>query len=218
MYYRNYTRMRTWDKIRLWVEKGFLKPPPNYENYKMFYQSYRGLDYRIGQIEKKVPKSTLFTKFFEKYPDADLQPFVSGLAVENPLPTYKTSSERFIARQKKYMNDGFNEDKAFQLVEQEMAEDLQKEKFERSLFEGLATSNRSRSLMSYYEQEAEFEARQKLKQIQNTIPQYKRHQVNLENIYENLLKEDKQYQPEEKDADNYQPATCKDILNFRHFE
>jgi hypothetical protein len=219
MYFRNYTRMRTWDKVKLWVEKGFLKPPKFYETFKMFDTSNHTLDFKFGKHQgKDKSEVNLLEKFFRKYPDADVSPIVSGMLAENPNPSYRTASERFIARQKKYMRDGFNEDKAFQMVEQEMSEDLQKEKFERSLFEGLATSNRSRSLMSYYEQEAEFEARQKLKQIQNTIPQYKRHQVDLEKIYENLVKNEesnKVLDTEAKAMDNYQPATCKLFCNSK---
>jgi hypothetical protein len=207
-----FTRQKNWDKIKMWVEKGFLKPPPLFDIFKMHDTTLIRWDHRFPKEKSK--DDNLFKKFFQKYPDADLQPFVSPLLAENPTSVHKTASEKFISRQKKYMKDGFSEDKAFQVVEQELAEDLQKEKFERSLFEGLAISNRSRSLMSYYEQEAEYEARQKLKQLQTTLPQYKRYQVDLEKIYNDLVaNEDKGVTPnEDKMVNNYEPATCTSYI------
>jgi hypothetical protein len=216
MYKRNFTRMKPWEKIKSWVEKGLLKPPPLYAEFKMF-DINSNYNFKLGKTEKE--SDTLYLKFFKKYPNADLAPIVSFETAENPKASYRTASERFIARQRKYIKDGYNEDKAFQMVEAEMAEDLQKEKFERSLFEGLATSNRSRSLMSYYEQEAEFEARQKLKHLQTTLPQFKRHQVDLEKIYQGLTKEEDMLQGREDIMmEKYEPATCIYGYNFRHNE
>ena len=88
---------------------------------------------------------------------------------------------------------------------------LQKEKFEKSLIEGLATSNRARSLMTEYEQRAEYEARQKITQIQREEGRYKRYEEDLAENLENINNEkivNLEFKTDKNDAYNYDPATC----------
>jgi hypothetical protein len=205
MYRRNFTRMNPWEKIKRWVDKGYLKTPPLFSIFKVHNNDRfpAVIDNHVRNYEH------LYRKLFDKYPDADSQFSHSGLEVENPISSLKSFSSVFVDKQIKYMQKGFTEEKSFRMVEDEFAEPLQKEKFERSLFEGLAVSNRSRSLMNYYEQEAEFETRQKLNQLQRMLPQYKRYHSNLEKVYEGLVKhEDKPADKQEKILNNYEPATC----------
>ncbi len=197
--------MKPWEKIKRWVEKGYLQPPQFYGIFKLYdCDRFPAPDQPLlnGYVG-------LYKKLYQKYPDADNQFAHSGVDVENPINETKTFSSSFINKQIKLMQKGFTEEKAFKMVEDEFAEDLQKEKFERSLFEGLAVSNRSRSLMNFYEQEAEFETRQKLNQLQRMVPQYKRYQADLEKVYQGLTKnEDKVLEKEDKVMNKYEPATC----------
>ena len=203
MYRRNFTRMKPWEKMKMWVDKGYLKAPPLFSIFKIHEYPHM-----IGLKSKNISNdSHLYIKFFKRYPETDNLPLLTALEVENPVTSIKSASNVFIDKQKRYMNMGYSEEKAFQLVEQEMSEILQKEKYERSLFEGLVTSNRSRSLMSYYEQQAEFETRQKLKQLQRIIPQYKRYQSDLEKTYDSLIR-DKESEKDSEIMNNYEPATC----------
>jgi hypothetical protein len=207
MYRRNFTRMKPWEKMKIWIDKGYQKAPPLYSIFKIHEYPHM-----IGLRNLNIPSDLhLYRKFFNKYPDSDDMPSLTALEVENPVTSIKTASTVFVEKQKKYIDLGYTEEKAFQLVEQEMSEQLQKEKYERSLFEGLVTSNRSRSLMSYYEQQAEFETRQKLKQMQRIIPQYKRYQADLEKTYDNLIR-DKEIEKDEDIINNYEPATCNIYL------
>jgi hypothetical protein len=200
--------MKPWEKIKRWVDKGYLKPPKHFSIFKI-----HDCDKLPSAIENHARDyEYLYRKLFNKYPEADSQFTYSGLDVENPIYSLKSFSSIFIDKQVKLMQKGFTEEKSFKIIEDEFAEQLQKEKFERSLFEGLAVSNRSRSLMNYYEQEAEFETRQKLNQLQRILPQYKRYQANLEKVYEGLVRhQDKPLDKEEQMMKNYEPATCNNV-------
>jgi hypothetical protein len=205
MYTRNYTRMKPWEKIKRWVEKGYLKPPKTFSIFKLYDVN----KIPVSMSDKVRNYGFLYDKLFAKYPDIDTHIPLEGMDVESPINNKKSLANIFIEKQTKHMQKGFSEEKSFKMVEDEFAEELQKEKFERGLFEALAISNRSRSLMSYYEQEAEYETRQKLNQLQRMLPQYKRQQVSLEKVYDNLIRhEDKPIVKEEEVMKKYEPATC----------
>jgi hypothetical protein len=208
----HWRRMSDWYKVKLWTERKFLKPDPLFPIFKMNEQrsGYNGVR---GEKESKGSTNThLQNKIIRKYPDIFTNPILSGSTPENPIrnvtnhPLYN-----FMFTQKKYMKNGYTEEKAFELTERDFAKVLQKEKFEKSLIEGLATSNRARSLMTEYEQRAEYEARQKIKQIQREEGRYKRYE---EDIAQNLedVNNEKLINLEfkkEQNINNYDPATCK---------
>jgi len=216
----HWRRMSEWYKVKLWTERKFLKPDPLFPIFKMNEQrsGYNGV--RGDKDSKGNVDTNLQRKIIKKYPDIFMNPVISGSVPENPIrnvmnhPLYN-----FMHTQKKYMRNGYTEEKAFELTERDFAKVLQKEKFEKSLIEGLATSNRARSLMTEYEQKAEFEARQKIKQLQREEGRYKRYEEDLAQNLEDINNE-KIVQLEfknDKNFNNYEPATCKKLkfpLNF----
>lgn len=210
MYLKSYRRMKPWYHMIKWVDKGYMKPHPFLPLFRMFDTN----EVKILGGGQKYDKGDhrLYAKFLRKYPETVNQFALSPLEPENVTHTMQNNAGKFISRQKKYMHEGFTELRAFEMVERELADVLQTERYERSLFEGLATSNRSRSLLSYYEQEAEYESRQKVKRMERELPQFKRHQADLEKTYEKLLNEKEEIVENEDNKDisykKYQPATC----------
>jgi hypothetical protein len=209
----HWRRQSDWYKTKLWTERKFLKPDPLFPLFKMNEQrsGYNGV--RGEKESRNSYELHLQRKIVTKYPDIFQNPILSGATPENPIrnvlnhPLYN-----FISSQKKYMKNGFTEEKAFELTERDFAKVLQKEKFEKSLIEGLATSNRARSLMTEYEQRAEFEARQKIKQIQREEGRYKRYEEDLANNLDEINNEkiiNLEFKNEKDDVKNYDPATCK---------
>ncbi len=199
----------------MWTEKKILKPHKYYGIFKMFDSELNGFPLTTGEMAIKGVDDRV-KKFFKKYPHlkdySEVDPFDAENYSQGAVS--KHPATRFFLRQDKYMREGFTEEKSFELAEKEMSEELQKEKYERSLFEGLATSNRSRSLMSIYEQQAEYESRQKVNQMQRDLPNFQRNQVDLERRYEEILREKgqenfEQENPESKDSFKYVPVSYR---------
>lgn len=206
LYKRNFRKMKPWEKTKMWVDKGLQVAHPFYSLFKMFDCSILS---STGFEKFNFDRMHLYQKFYSKYPDAGSLPLASSLDPENPSFGSVDYGMRFVRKQTKYIDEGFSEEKAFEMVEKDMGGEIQKEKYERSLFEGLATSNKSRTLMSYYEQEAEYEARQKIKQLERMLPEYKRYQGDLEKTYDKILNDKEEYVEEERmNMNNYEPATC----------
>jgi len=188
IYYRHWKKMNNWHRIKMWTEKKLLKPHKLFGIFRL-YDTNGGGDY--GRDESKVGKNmeARIKKFLTKYPHAENFTALDPTDPEHFYSTNRDPVSRFLIRQNKFMAEGFSEDKSFELAEKEMSEELQKEKYERSLFEGLATSNRSRSLMSIYEQQAEYESRQKVAQLTRDMGNFKRFQADLERRYDEILQE-----------------------------
>ena len=188
IYYRHWKKMNNWHRIKMWTEKKLLKPHKLFGIFRL-YDTNGGGDY--GRDESKVGKNmeARIKKFLTKYPHAENFTALDPTDPEHFYSTNRDPVSRFLIRQNKFMAEGFSEDKSFELAEKEMSEELQKEKYERSLFEGLATSNRSRSLMSIYEQQAEYESRQKVAQLTRDMGNFKRFQADLERKYDEILQE-----------------------------
>jgi hypothetical protein len=208
----HWRRATDWYKVKLWTERKFLKANPLFPIFKLNdtkngYNGVRGLLERKDDADSKLEN-----KIIRKYPDIMSVPILSGEVGENPIRSFADHPMYvFIQKHKKYLNQGFTDDKAFELTERDMSRVLRKEKFERSVVEGLATSNRARSLMGHYEQLAEFEARQKIKQIQREEGRYKRYEEDLQQNLENIGNEKHislEFNKGQKDNKNYEPATC----------
>ena len=153
IYRRHFRRTVFWYRTQLWCEKKILKPPP----YYYFFQMYSPTKARASgpmNYQKTNKEWPLYTKFLKKYPEAQFSTNYMTMEPEmySTIPSHPAA--RFVTRQKYFMSEGYTEAKAFELVEKEMSESLQEEKYERALIEGIATSNRARSLMSLYEQSA----------------------------------------------------------------
>ena len=205
-YFRHFKRMSNWDKEKLWTEKKILTPHKYYGIFKMFDNNLIGA-YGGGNQKTVKEYEPRIRKFLLKYPHARNIENLSAMNPENYVGSSPDPMSKFLFRQDRFMQEGFSEEKAFELAEKDMGEEIQAEKYERSLFEGLATSNRTRTLMTVYEQKAEYESRQKLKQLERDSDAFKRYQADLEEKYADILNET---EPNHEDTQNSSSVSKKD--------
>lgn len=208
MYTNNFKRMRPWFKIKMWTDKGIMKKHDGYD----LFQLANPYNIMIGSenLSKKNDRGRLLQKFMGKYPEVYLtMPNESSINIG--YGTFNSIPDRFVNLQLNYMKQGFNEEKAFELVERDMSENLQQEKFERGLFEGTTISNRTRSLMNVYEQMAEFEAVQKVNRLERELPGFVRQEQDLQENLRKVLAEQEATGASTKErvsADNlYEPVS-----------
>ena len=205
IYRRHFRKTVFWYRTQLWVEKKILKTPPLYYFFNMYSPTkVRGSG--ILDIKKHTDDWGLYTKFLKKYPESMLSPTPMTLEPEMYSNSPSHPATRFVIRQKFFMSEGYTEAKAFELVEKEMSEALQEEKYERGIIEGLATSNRARSLLSIYEQTAEFEARQKISRLSRDIPDFIRSEKKWDSEIADILESTKT--TEDSNDKYYEPVSC----------
>lgn len=177
-----YTRFqRHWDKVRLFYIKGIINKPDNYE-----YLRWSNIEARIDQAQKsKVPMNQeyieLLNKFYKRYPDVKYTigkntPGTVGKAPQNPAMV-------FIEKQLKLIDEGYSENKAFEIVEKEMADVFDKQREENRILRGFALNNRARSYLNYSQQLAEVEGRAKVQQLERDLNKY----TDEENRWSDLL-------------------------------
>lgn len=210
VYNSHYRRMNPWQRVKIWTERKFLKPHPYFSLFNTYDAG--NLAQFPDPMNRHDPMVVYLKKVMKKYPQLRDSKVPSPMNPENPTKAVIHPYYKFVRRQIRLMDEGYSEEKAFELVEKDLSEELQQEKFERSVFEGLATSNRTRSLMSVYEQKAELEARQKIASLQREIPQFQRYQYSLETKYKEILntKEepiDKLNKSDKEHLMNYSPVT-----------
>jgi hypothetical protein len=214
VYNSHWRRMTPWFKVKIWTEKKYMTPPKNFDLFRMFDTRNIPMGGGMG-LPIDTKSEDLVLKYLKKYPHTSHFINLNALTPDSFKISQNHPAFKFVAKQVSFMDQGFSEEKAFSLVEKELGDQLQQEKYERSLFEGLATSNRARSLMTVYEQEAEYESRQKVKQLQRNLPQFKRHQVDLEKKYAELLDENKYTKEEDEHSElkeegkSYEPVTYR---------
>jgi len=218
-YFNNYSKMLYWFKTQLWIKKGIMKPsqishfanlfPPTIQQY-----GHRPMEDNFnGDIE-------LYSQFYVKYPEAIFANKYYQFQPDQYAKIATDPAKIFVHKQKKYMKDGFSQAKAFELAEKDMSSTLQKEKNERALLEGVATSNRARSLMSLYEQDMEYEARQKIERLGREVGEFKRIDDIESARMDELMGRTEHFIPVqgiEKDRRNklnqiYEPVTCNNNL------
>ncbi len=216
-----------WFKDKLWIKQKLMKPN------SLHHLAFLFPPLKENQVGVDAPNpdnmqgtsnidTQLFFKFYRKYPEILLAAKGISTQPDDFNPNELNPALKFIAKQKKYMNDGFSEAKAFEKAEKDMGSFLQREKKERALLEGMATSNRARSLMSIYEQELEYEARQKVKRMGREIPEFERYQKKDQERMDELFgrsanfKNQDQIEKEKKrDRYNtYDPASCNNECNI----
>jgi hypothetical protein len=205
IYRRHFRKTVFWFRTQLWAEKKIMKTPPLYYFFNM-YSPTKSRGSGPIDLKKNTDDWHLFEKFVKKYPESMFAPAPMTLEPEmySNIPSHPAT--RFVVRQKYFMNEGYTEAKAFELVEKEMSQSLQEEKYERGIIEGLATSNRARSLLSFYEQAAEFEARQKVGRLNRDLPDFIRAEKKWDNEIADIL--ESKTTPEESTEKNYDPVSC----------
>eukprot|EP00340_Litonotus_pictus_P001085 CAMPEP_0170516848 /NCGR_PEP_ID=MMETSP0209-20121228/2972_1 /TAXON_ID=665100 ORGANISM="Litonotus pictus, Strain P1" /NCGR_SAMPLE_ID=MMETSP0209 /ASSEMBLY_ACC=CAM_ASM_000301 /LENGTH=667 /DNA_ID=CAMNT_0010801909 /DNA_START=57 /DNA_END=2056 /DNA_ORIENTATION=+ len=187
----------------MWVERGYLKPPKDYNLLKLFpmkqqLEDYPGYNFR-KKLDTRDPFTRLKQRFLQKYPEH--MDVYEGKSFRNPH-----LMDTFVKKQFNLIKQGFNELKAFEMVEKEMASIVESEKTDRLLVEGISISNRSRSLMTVFEQREEFIQRQKKNRIERELPEFLRSEY-----MKNTPKKELEKQPEGRAGNrkqiNYNPIS-----------
>ena len=83
----------------------------------------------------------------------------------------------------KLIEEGYSENKAFEMVESEMASVFDKQREESRILRGFALNNRARSYLNYSQQLAEVEGRAKVQQMERDLNKY----ITQENRWSDLL-------------------------------
>ena len=129
----------------------------------------------------KIRTFKMFEKFYKRYPDVRYAygkntPGYIGAKIKNPAVI-------FIEKQKKLIDQGYSENKSFEIVEEEMSKIFDKQKEENRILRGFALNNRARSYMNYAQQLAEMEGRAKVTQLERDISKF----IREENRWTELL-------------------------------
>ena len=167
IYYRRWTRMHFYPAIKhfhKWnvldakmdmfkpiiatnaFEEGFVKWAPKWKG-------------KNPDLDKR-----LLDKLFLKYPDLKYEKLQMDRAAKNLREDQNMFSYayKFIRKQKIYMNQGFHESKAFEMVEKEFHSRMARKLDQTLLARGLAIGNKARSLLTTYQQQMEYESRLKM--------------------------------------------------------
>jgi len=100
-----------------------------------------------------------------KYTIARNAPGIVGKGPKNP-------AVHFIERQTKLIDKGYSENKAFEIVESELASKFETQRDENRILRGFALNNRARSYLNYSQQLAEAEGRAKVQQLDRDLAKY----------------------------------------------
>lgn len=191
-YRRMYTRYaRHWDKMRMYYQKGVIEKPENYEQMMWSQLEVRVRDaMKLKDMEDETYHS-LLTKFYKRYPDAKYTipsnaPGHVGKLARNPAIV-------FVEKQKKLMDDGYSANKAFEIVEEEMAKVFDKQREENRILRGFALNNRARSYLNYSQQLAEVEGRAKVQQLDRDLNKYVKQEQKWEDLVYGSLEENQKH-------------------------
>lgn len=109
-------------------------------------------------------------KFYKRYPDikytiASNAPGLVGKRPRNPALD-------FLEKQQKLIDKGYSDNKAFEIVEEEMADRLTEQRDENRILRGFALNNRARSYLNYSQQLSEAEGKAKVQQLDRDLAKY----------------------------------------------
>ena len=177
-----YTRFdRHWDKMRSFFEKGLIVKPENYDQMR-----WSNIESKIRKAEKiqnlEDPSYVeLLSKFYKRYPDARyaIAKGTPGTVGEGP----KNPAVLFLEKQMKLMDEGYSENKAFEMVESEMVFLFDRQREENRILRGFALNNRARSYLNYSQQLAEVEGRAKVQQMERDLNKY----ITQENRWSDIM-------------------------------
>lgn len=126
---------------------------------------------------KQFPR--LVNKLLHKYPELRHIPVNTVPQIPEMYAENSHILLDFIKRQQTLMRKGFTEEKAFEMVETLYQDRMQRKKEDFRLTLGAAVNNQARSLMNFYQQQSEYEARLKVLRLERDLHKFKAEQENL---------------------------------------
>ena len=122
-------------------------------------------------------EQALVSKFFKKYPEIKYSPVSGPLTTEyGGRMKFTHPASVFIRKQKRLMKQGYTEKKAFELVEAEIADILDKEREQTRILRGVALDQNAYSYLDRFQMIAETESMLKLQRLERDMPKFLRAQ------------------------------------------
>ena len=127
-----------------------------------------------GNLDEEME---LITKFYKKYPEIKYMPITGPIKYEHGgQMRFSHPASIFVWKQKKLMKQGYNEYKAFQIVEAEIEEIIQKQRDETRILRGVALDQNAYSYLDRFQMVAEMESQLKLQRLERDMPKFLRAQ------------------------------------------
>jgi hypothetical protein len=166
--------------MRLWFERGFKAKPAGYEIIKQFQpNAFLGYPGRgSDQKDQQDHDMKLLSKFYRKYPEVKYFPQATRLNMGfGGIVEITHPAAVFIRKQRSLMLKGYTEQKAFEVVEEELGKAINQQKEELRILRGLAVHQYgSQSYLDRFSAVAELESSLKVKRMERDIPKYLRAQ------------------------------------------
>eukprot|EP01015_Nassula_variabilis_P021264 TRINITY_DN3770_c0_g1_i2.p1 TRINITY_DN3770_c0_g1~~TRINITY_DN3770_c0_g1_i2.p1 ORF type:complete len:745 (-),score=182.72 TRINITY_DN3770_c0_g1_i2:154-2388(-) len=173
-YQRRFTRMPWWPKIKLMYERGYLR---NLKDYQLYLKAppITPQEFQLG-VQKKKGAFDLYDSLYENllknYPDLK---YIS--MQQAPKLGENISQDNFvllfIQKQKSLIQAGYTVEKSFEMTEKQFQERIQRRLNDSILNRTSAISNKMRSLLNYYQQRSEHEARHKVLRMERDLPLFR---------------------------------------------
>ena len=119
-----------------------------------------------------ISSPVLIMKLLSKYPEMSYVPGPKISLTPEELPVNSSIILSFVNKQKELMKKGFTEQKAFEMVEEKYQDRMQRKKADFILTRDAAINNQARSLMNFYQQQAEYEGRLKVLRMERDLLKY----------------------------------------------
>lgn len=166
--------------MKVWFERGFRGKPPGYEIQKLFSPTaFMGYPGRGGeQVEKHQNDMILLSKFYKKYPEVKYFPQATRMNIgHGGIVEITHPAAVFVKKQRDLMNKGYTEQKAFEVVEEDLGKAINQQKEELRILRGVALNNYgSQSYSDRFQQVAELESSLKVKRLERDMPKFLRSQ------------------------------------------
>jgi hypothetical protein len=156
--------------------------------------------------------SHLITKLLHKYPELRHIPVNTISGKPEMYPENSHILLDFVKRQRDMMKKGFSEEKSFEMVEKLYQDRMQRKKDDFRLTLGAAVNNQARSLMNFYQQQSEYEARLKVLRLERDLHKFKSEQ---EKFKQEIMAKSSDLVPE--DEAFYNELKQEDIPKHKHY-
>ncbi|KAM3132765.1 hypothetical protein pb186bvf_015070 [Paramecium bursaria] len=163
MYLRRWTKMLFFDQFEYLKKLKFLNP----EDYPKILWLDRPPNinegYPLKSIVEGEEESKLLRKLFLRYPD------LKYVNIQKQNPYHKHLALQFLEKYQKLRQQGYSEQKAFELTELRYQTSMQQKIDQTYIANNLGVNNQARSLMTYYQQKVEYESRLKAQRIERDV-------------------------------------------------
>lgn len=173
MYSRKWTKMHWWYSMKYFREYDILSHSKLTEILSQIPPTIESRQILSPQKDPSyISTMVLMQKLLLKYPELRYIPGPKLSTTPEQLPNSSHILLDFVTMQKNLINKGFKEEKAFEMVEKQYQDRLQRKKNDFLLTQGAALNNQARSLYNVYQQQSEYESRLKVLRLERDLQKY----------------------------------------------